>query len=83
MWRLVTFYIPLWIIYPYGVYVQVKVSGVLKKTMERVRRNSTADQIEASERFVKRVRYYPAALIVTWFFPSINRISQLGGKKCF
>ena len=71
-WRLMTFYVPLWLVIAFNLFVYVSVIRYLR---QQVRLMLLPDA--SSTKLVRRLRLYPGILIVCYTFPTINRIYQI------
>jgi len=60
-WRIVCFYIPLWIVIAWVCWIYYRTLKQLKDTMDNV---------------LNRMKYYPVILIASYFFATINRVTQ-------
>lgn len=68
-WRMIQFYIPLWIVVLYNSYVYYKVYNQVKDM------NAGRNTPEAKA-MMEKIRYYPLVLIVCEFWASVNAISE-------
>jgi len=66
-WRFLVFYCPVWGIIGYILYIFYQ----------------SYKSLGLENRILKQMRLYPAILIVTWTFGTINRIVQAAGKDVF
>jgi len=62
MWRFVTFYLPLWIAGLWILWIYYRTIRQLENSMQTV---------------LNRMKYYPLVLLITYFFATVNRVSQL------
>merc|ERR1719334_1892422 len=62
-WRMVCFYIPLWVTIVFIIVIYRRTLRVLDRSAENF----------------KRMRWYPLVLVVIYFFATVDRISQLFG----
>lgn len=79
-WRLLTFYLPLWSAMAYNLWSYNKVITTLRITLKS---QSSETQIQQQDndhqmklKIVKRLRWYPALLVLCWTFATINRVQN-------
>eukprot|EP00457_Paulinella_chromatophora_P011948 gb/GEZN01012117.1/.p1 GENE.gb/GEZN01012117.1/~~gb/GEZN01012117.1/.p1 ORF type:complete len:313 (+),score=19.80 gb/GEZN01012117.1/:28-966(+) len=71
--RFLCFYAWVWMAFLYSLFVFYK---VYLKMQEDEREGESASE---RNRVVKRLKYYPLALVICWFWGSVNRVYQLFG----
>lgn len=76
-WRLMTFYVPLWIVIVFNLFVYISVIRFLNQQVQLM---LLPDQSAA--RLVSRLKLYPMILIGCYFLPTINRIYQIAAHGC-
>jgi len=67
-WRFIQFYVQIWLGIVYNAIVFFRVYRTLSTSFE---------QNEQTRRMRERLRYYPAVLVICYFWASINRITQI------
>ena len=71
--RLLTFYVPLWLVVAYNVVIYSNIRRVLQRQGHLMQfPTPDADQI------VKRFRWYPWVLALCYAVPTVNRLYQIG-----
>lgn len=71
-WRLMTFYVPLWLVIAFNLFVYVSVIRYLRQQVQLMLLPDAS-----SARLVRRLKLYPGILIVCYTLPTINRIYQI------
>eukprot|EP01064_Diplonema_japonicum_P014590 TRINITY_DN22269_c0_g1_i1.p1 TRINITY_DN22269_c0_g1~~TRINITY_DN22269_c0_g1_i1.p1 ORF type:complete len:305 (+),score=29.70 TRINITY_DN22269_c0_g1_i1:39-953(+) len=73
--RLGFFYIPLWVVISFNAVVYFLIHREYKQVMRRHHGSLGSTSASKNHKF----KYYPAVLVVTWFFGTVNRILQASG----
>lgn len=82
-WRFLTFYVPLWLAMFYNLWSYNKVIKTLKITLKNQTQVQDADH-RVKLKIVRRLRWYPALLVVCWTFATINRVQNaVRGRPLF
>jgi hypothetical protein len=71
-WRLMTFYVPLWLVIAFNLFVYVSVIRYLRQQMRLMLLPDAS-----SAKLVRRLKLYPGILIVCYTLPTVNRIYQI------
>ena len=84
IWRFVQFYIPLWIVMLYNTFVLWRTTNVLRMKWERKESGAFTGVNASMERkrenaMIRRLLFYPAVLLISWIFGTINRIQNAIG----
>ena len=70
LWRLLAFYGPLWVIIPFNIYSYAKVIQIIKFSSIV----SLNEDVEMRDTLIRRLRFYPAILILCYTPVTIKRI---------
>ncbi|CAN0391851.1 unnamed protein product, partial [Laminaria digitata] len=84
MWRYLVLYCPLWAAIIFNIIVYVRIVGVIRRFSTDIDGGAadgstigpSAEQQLRMTKFVKRLVWYPAVLIVSWTFATINRVQN-------
>jgi len=68
MWRFVVFYIPLWFAGLWILWIYYRTIRQLENSMQTV---------------LNRMKFYPLVLLITYFFATVNRVSQIFSDPIF
>merc|ERR1719453_663681 len=74
MWRFLTFYVPLWLAMGYNLWSYNKVITTLKITLRNQNGGEETPEHRQKMKIVRRLRWYPALLLVCWLPGTVNRI---------
>ncbi|CAM9692271.1 unnamed protein product [Ascophyllum nodosum] len=85
MWRYVVLYVPLWVAILYNIRVYVRILQVLRRFSAGIDGvgasgasvGPSAEQHARMAKFMQRLLWYPAVLIIAWTFATINRIYDI------
>ena len=69
VWRVVTFYLPLWFVIIFNCFVYYKIIKNVKKDA-----NLLGSDTQLAQKLVQKLRMYPLILIFCYTLPTINRI---------
>eukprot|EP00520_Triparma_pacifica_P018675 CAMPEP_0118662362 /NCGR_PEP_ID=MMETSP0785-20121206/16790_1 /TAXON_ID=91992 /ORGANISM="Bolidomonas pacifica, Strain CCMP 1866" /LENGTH=341 /DNA_ID=CAMNT_0006555899 /DNA_START=71 /DNA_END=1093 /DNA_ORIENTATION=+ len=73
IWRLVLFYLPLWIAIAFNSVVYI----VVTNTLARVARTQASETRPKYLKMIRRLRMYPLILVFCWMGATINRIQNV------
>ena len=73
MWRIVLFYLPLWIAIAFNSVVYI----VVTNTLVRVARTQASETRPKYLKMIRRLRMYPLILVFCWMGATINRIQNV------
>eukprot|EP00743_Colponemidia_sp_Colp-15_P003637 GILK01003926.1.p1 GENE.GILK01003926.1~~GILK01003926.1.p1 ORF type:complete len:317 (-),score=26.39 GILK01003926.1:333-1283(-) len=73
-WRLVQFYIPLWITFAFNTTVYIRIVQVMRSLFGR--QQSMLESRQKEMKVLRRLRLYPLVLVVCWISGTVNRIQN-------
>ncbi|CAM9883270.1 unnamed protein product [Ectocarpus sp. 6 AP-2014] len=81
MWRYLVLYCPLWAAIVFNIKVYVRIFSVVRRFSTEIAGDASAvgpsaEQQTRMTKFSKRLVWYPAVLIASWTFATINRIQN-------
>lgn len=84
MWRYLVLYVPLWLAIAFNIIVYVKIIGVIRRFSAGVHGDLDSEetigpsheQQMRMRKFVRRLMWYPAVLILSWMFATVNRVQN-------
>ncbi|KAJ3086142.1 hypothetical protein HK102_013472, partial [Quaeritorhiza haematococci] len=99
IYRLIFFYIPLWLIFIFNLFVYVYVGKTVWLSTKRIRQTATqashglnpdipnspmvANANRTIQRYARKTSFYLLAFFINWLFGTINRIENQFGKPIF
>eukprot|EP01062_Namystynia_karyoxenos_P041445 TRINITY_DN30210_c0_g1_i1.p1 TRINITY_DN30210_c0_g1~~TRINITY_DN30210_c0_g1_i1.p1 ORF type:complete len:459 (+),score=81.67 TRINITY_DN30210_c0_g1_i1:72-1379(+) len=79
--RLAFFFVPLWLVIAFNTLAYWAVHRAFKQALDRHSHPMATSAAAGSK--AHRLKYYPAVLVWTWFFGTVDRILEWGGVHSF